>query len=145
MTDAYGVPGLVYIPNFITPAEEAALIEAIDAGTWDTSLKRRVQHFGLRYDYTSKSVDKNAKLDPLPDFFSPLVQKVDVLTLFERSPEQCIVNGARFALSPLFAPSLLISSQLLDPFCSLDNASSQNTTQAKALAPIRIDLRVLVL
>lgn len=91
--DAFGVPGLFYYPEFISSSDEQALIEAIDAGTWDNTLKRRVQHFGMRYDYSSKSIDRNSKLDPLPDFMIPLVDKLTAGGVFEVAPDQCIVNG----------------------------------------------------
>ena len=37
------IPGLEYLPDFISAAEERALIEAIDRQPWINDLKRRVQ------------------------------------------------------------------------------------------------------
>lgn len=36
------IEGLIYISNFITPAEEVTLLDTIDQQPWLTDLKRRV-------------------------------------------------------------------------------------------------------
>lgn len=43
--------GLTYVENFITNEEERELLEHIDRGQWLFDLKRRVQHYGYKYDY----------------------------------------------------------------------------------------------
>lgn len=40
-----GIEGLVLHENFLTPAEERDLLARIDAQRWNTSLKRRTQHW----------------------------------------------------------------------------------------------------
>lgn len=60
--------GAVYMPGFISAAEEAACAAGLDAGEWDTALKRRVQHFGYRYDYRARAVTADAYLGSLPDW-----------------------------------------------------------------------------
>ena len=92
------IPGLLYLPDFVSVEEEKSLMSSIDTGSWDTTLKRRVQHFGLRYDYTVKSVDKTAEIQPLPTFMVPIVARIEELKLFSETPNQCIVNGT-FRLS----------------------------------------------
>ena len=42
--------------DFITTAEEAELLQTIDALPWDATLRRRTQHYGRRFDYLRKSV-----------------------------------------------------------------------------------------
>jgi hypothetical protein len=44
------IPGLLLVPDFVSPEEEAALLAAIDAnhGGWSALAKRRVQHYGYR-------------------------------------------------------------------------------------------------
>lgn len=93
LVEVAGVPGLLYCPNFVDKSEEASLLEAIDACKWDNTLKRRVQHFGLRYDYTSKSVDRNATIEPLPSFCDLPVERMTHFNVFSTAPDQCIVNG----------------------------------------------------
>lgn len=46
--------GAKLISDWISPADEAALIAFLDAGDWSGELKRRVQHFGYRYDYRAR-------------------------------------------------------------------------------------------
>lgn len=45
------ISGLTYIPNFITATEHDLLLPQIDQQPWLTDLKRRVQHYGYKYDY----------------------------------------------------------------------------------------------
>ena len=45
------ISGLQYIPDFIARDEESALIANIDEQPWLNDLKRRVQHYGYKYDY----------------------------------------------------------------------------------------------
>jgi hypothetical protein len=52
---APNISGLQYCPNFITAEEEQALIEIIDQQTWLNDLKRRVQHYGYKYDYKARA------------------------------------------------------------------------------------------
>ena len=61
------VPGLIYRPDFITPDEEAMLVELIDAQEWNADLKRRVQHYGWKYDYTARRIDNSMHIGSLPN------------------------------------------------------------------------------
>jgi hypothetical protein len=45
------VPGLKYITEYITVKLENQLIGLIDEMPWITELKRRIQHYGYRYNY----------------------------------------------------------------------------------------------
>lgn len=80
------IPGLIYIPDFITRDEESALIAGIDAQPWLNDLKRRVQHYGYKYDYKARAVTNDAYLGPLPDWIKPVAQKLPF------KPDQAIVN-----------------------------------------------------
>lgn len=86
------IPGLTYVPDFITRDEEDALIAAIDMQPWLNDLKRRVQHYGYKYDYKARSVTKGSWLGPLPDWIEPLAQKLQDERLFKTVPDQAIVN-----------------------------------------------------
>jgi len=46
-----GVPGLQLLPDFISPTEEAGLMQAVALGCWAELAKRRVQHYGYVFDY----------------------------------------------------------------------------------------------
>ncbi|MFP4386926.1 MAG: alpha-ketoglutarate-dependent dioxygenase AlkB [Alphaproteobacteria bacterium] len=80
------IPRLTYIPDFITGDEESSLIAAIDAQPWLNDLKRRVQHYGYKYDYKARAVTNDAYLGPLPDWIKPVAQKLSF------NPDQAIVN-----------------------------------------------------
>lgn len=84
--NAPDIPGLTYIPDFITRDEESALIGEIDAQPWLNDLKRRVQHYGYKYDYKARAVTNDAYLGPLPDWLMPVAQKLTF------KPDQAIVN-----------------------------------------------------
>lgn len=80
------IPGLQYLSDFITAEEERALIKIIDQQPWLNDLKRRVQHYGDKYDYKARAVNKGAYLGPLPDWLMLVAHKL----LFK--PDQAIVN-----------------------------------------------------
>ena len=84
--------GLTYIPDFITPAEEAALISTIDQQPWLTDLKRRVQHYGWKYDYTARRVDESMRLGSLPDWLMDYCQRLYDEDHFQKTPDQVIIN-----------------------------------------------------
>lgn len=78
------IPGLGYVDDFISADEEAQLMEHIDGSVWDTTLKRRTQHYGYRYNYTQGSVAQVAP--PIPEWCNFLIERFDV------RPDQLIIN-----------------------------------------------------
>lgn len=48
---ALNIPGLHLLLDFVTAEEEASLLAAVDAAPWVDMAKRRVQHYGYRFDY----------------------------------------------------------------------------------------------
>ena len=87
-----GVEGLSCVQDFIAKEEEERLLEAIDGETWSTELKRRVQHYGYRYDYKARTVSQESYLGPLPDWVHFLVDKLNENEIFSAPPDQAIVN-----------------------------------------------------
>jgi hypothetical protein len=49
------IEGLSVRTDWITPEQERALLERIDASEWRADILRRVQHYGWRYDYKARS------------------------------------------------------------------------------------------
>jgi alkylated DNA repair dioxygenase AlkB len=84
--DAPDIPGLQYVPDFITAAEEQTLVEIIDQQPWLHDLKRRVQHYGYKYDYKARAVTADSYLGPLPDWFMSVTRRLPF------KPDQAIVN-----------------------------------------------------
>ena len=66
----FGIQGLLYIPDYITDDEEKQFIKTIDKQDWDNSLKRRVQHYGYRYDYKARNVTQDMYLGKLPKWLN---------------------------------------------------------------------------
>lgn len=92
-TDDYlGVPGLVLYAGLLDRDEQLAALAAIDALPWRDDLKRRVQHYGYRYDYTARSVDHSMRIGELPPFALGVAEKLVALDLLTERPDQLIVN-----------------------------------------------------
>ncbi|MBV9788821.1 MAG: alpha-ketoglutarate-dependent dioxygenase AlkB [Chloroflexi bacterium] len=86
------VPGLRYIAAYLTLEEQAALAAVIDEQPWLTDLKRRVQHYGYRYNYTGRTVDMSMFLGPLPTWASRLAHQLHHDGYTPELPDQVIVN-----------------------------------------------------
>ena len=108
------IQGLVYIENFIMGEQAERLVEEIDNNPWDTGLKRRVQHYGWRYDYKARRVDNTFFLGPLPPWLHTISQTLATNGIFERVPNQVIVNeylpgqgiSAHIDCLPCFGPTI---------------------------------------
>lgn len=85
-------PGLTYLPNYISLQEHEQLIFVVDQQLWLTDLKRRVQHYGYRYNYTSRTVDLSMYIGELPNWGQKLAQRLFDDGLMTRIPDQLIVN-----------------------------------------------------
>ena len=88
----YGISGLIYLENYISPQHHDALIAQIDTQPWDTSLKRRVQHYGYRYDYKARRVTPDMHLGSLPSWLNRIAQQLYDDGLIEVMPDQVIIN-----------------------------------------------------
>lgn len=86
------ISGLTYIPDFITAEQEAELISNIGQYPWLTDLKRRVQHYGYKYDYTARSVTSDLKLGDLPDWVAEYSNTLHEKGIFPKIPDQVIIN-----------------------------------------------------
>ena len=87
---ALDVDGLSLHSDFITAKEEQTLLEAINAATWNTSLKRRTQHYGFEYNYTSKDAAKPAS--PIPDWCAFVIDRLLERKVLLERPDQLIIN-----------------------------------------------------
>jgi len=85
-------PGLLYFPNWITDSEHDQLLQDIDSQIFETSLARRVQHYGARYHYDSSQVAEIGSAPPIPKFLASICERLYKECDFERVPEQVIVN-----------------------------------------------------
>ncbi|HEV8058511.1 MAG TPA: alpha-ketoglutarate-dependent dioxygenase AlkB [Gemmataceae bacterium] len=87
-----GVKGLVYLPNLLTFREQHHALDAIDARPWRDDLKRRVQHYGYKYDYKGRAVDQSMYVGALPEFAMEIGRHLLSRGLVEELPDQLIVN-----------------------------------------------------
>lgn len=90
--DAENVPGLIQARHCWTATEQQVLLDEVDARPWLEDLKRRVQHYGYKYDYRARRVDHTMYIDELPDFAVGVAQRLLDNHLIERMPDQMIVN-----------------------------------------------------
>lgn len=132
------ISGLTYIPNFISTEEHDFLLSQIDQQSWLTDLKRRVQHYGYKYDYKARTVDNNAYLGTLPDWLLSVSNKLHDDSVFSSMPDQVIVNeylpgqgiSAHIDCVPCFADT--IASLSLGSPCVMDFSNPQ-TSEKKSV------------
>jgi alkylated DNA repair dioxygenase AlkB len=86
------VPGLTYRREFLPPEERRQVLAEVDARPWRSDLKRRVQHYGYKYDYKARSVDHSMYVGPLPPFALEVAQRLLDQGLVDEVPDQLIVN-----------------------------------------------------
>jgi alkylated DNA repair dioxygenase AlkB len=86
------ISGLKYIPDFINEKEHEELWQAIYKEPWLTDLKRRVQHYGWKYDYKSRSIDYSMFLGELPSWAKPIANRLYNSGYLPNMPDQLIIN-----------------------------------------------------
>ncbi len=92
LNDISHIPGLLYVPNFITRPEEKGFIKAINTEPWLSDIKRRVQHYGYKYDYKARSIDYSMFLGALPTWAQPIARRLHVEKFIDQQPDQLIIN-----------------------------------------------------
>lgn len=120
---------MVYISGFITPDEEKPLISSIYAQPWLNDLRRRLQHYGDKYDYKARTISNDAYLGPLPGWRSSISNKLHDDHIFPSAPDQAIVNeylpgqgiSAHIDCVPCFADT--IASLSLGSSCIMELAN----------------------
>lgn len=89
---AKDIVGLEIYPDFITTREEKELLDSIDNAPWLNDLKRRVQHYGYKYNYRARKIDNSLYLGKLPGWSENLIQKMLDGKIINFTPDQAIVN-----------------------------------------------------
>jgi len=90
--DYEGIRGLTYFSEILDPSIQTMVMDKIDASPWRDDLKRRVQHYGYRYDYKSRNVDRSMQIGELPEFAIEIAHRMIDLDLIAEVPDQMIVN-----------------------------------------------------
>ncbi|UGQ14011.1 alpha-ketoglutarate-dependent dioxygenase AlkB [Yinghuangia sp. ASG 101] len=138
------VPGLRCVAGWLGPGVGEALLAEIDAAPWSTRLKRRVQHYGHRYDYGSRKVaaDPETAVPPLPEWAREAATRLVREGLMDREAEQVIVNeyqpgqgiSAHVDCLPCFGP--VVAAISLGSRCVMDFSDPESGTKlAMPLAP----------
>ncbi|QDV18660.1 2OG-Fe(II) oxygenase superfamily protein [Gimesia panareensis] len=139
------VAGFQLQDHYLTEAEEASLIEWIDQQPWDTTLRRRVQHYGYRYDYTARDIDAALFLGELPGPLGELAKRLTDEGYLKTVPDQLIINeyepgqgiAAHVDCIPCFGPqiaSISLGSHVGMDFISLtDQTKISQTLLARSL------------
>ena len=68
-TDHVAIAGLTLLEDFIDEEEEKALLSAINttySDRWESTIVRRVQHYGFEYDYLKRRTNVSRRKEPLP-------------------------------------------------------------------------------
>lgn len=125
--DAGGVPGLRYVAGWVDAEAERTLLAGIDAAPWSGELRRRVQHYGQRYDYGNRSVERvDEPAPPLPEWAVALAARLDLERWLDGRADQVIVNeyqpgqgiSAHIDCVPCFGPRVAAVS--LGSACTMD-------------------------
>ncbi len=82
------VPGLVYVPDYLSPAEELQLLRAVDSEPWRTDWRRRRQVYGVAYS----GPQAGQALEPLPEWLSWLVARVRADGWLEGPVVNAVIN-----------------------------------------------------
>lgn len=117
--------GAFILPDFITVEREDELLREVDSQTWIMELRRRVQHYGWRYDYRARSVQAKSKLGPIPAWLEEECDRLSGDGWFEAAPDQVIANeylpgqgiAAHVDCVPCFGP--VIASLTLGAQCEM--------------------------
>ena len=91
-TDSIFAHGAVIVPDFVTPAEEARILLRIAGAPWLAELRRRVQHYGFRYDYAGGG--SRVPAPAFPRWAAAMAERVRA-HFGGTLPVQCIVNEYR--------------------------------------------------
>ena len=86
------IPGLRYIENYITAKRHDLLLTEVDAHPWLDDLKRRVQHYGFKYDYRARKVNHDMRIGELPEWLKELSEKLRKDEYMPEVADQVIIN-----------------------------------------------------
>jgi alkylated DNA repair dioxygenase AlkB len=86
------IGGLSYLREYLNVAEQGELLALVDQQQWLADLKRRVQQYGYRYDYTRRHAGPADYLGPLPAWAAALAQRLHHEGHIGQIPDQVLVN-----------------------------------------------------
>lgn len=90
-TASVEVPGLEVYLDFVVEREAQDLMAAIDDRPWDTTIKRRVQHYGYAFDYAQLAIAQE-RPQPLPAFCDGVVRRLEETGVLTHPVDQVTIN-----------------------------------------------------
>ena len=74
--------GLRFIKDWLTENEEDRLIRQIDEQEWETTVRRRVQHYGFQFKYSQLNVDSDKPVRDFPQLVNCLITQREEIACF---------------------------------------------------------------
>ncbi|QED23056.1 alpha-ketoglutarate-dependent dioxygenase AlkB [Candidatus Deianiraea vastatrix] len=118
------IEGLSYATNYITLEQEQFLIDRIDKQPWLSDLKRRVQHYGYKYDYKARRITPDLKIADVPAWLQ-ILPSFDQVIINEYRAGQGITP--HIDCIPCFGDTICIVSLLEDCEMILENAGVKHS------------------
>jgi alkylated DNA repair dioxygenase AlkB len=134
------IKGLSLVEDFISTEDQQILVKWIDDQPWLTDLKRRVQHYGYRYDYRARTIDYSMYLGPLPVLLQAPTIRMKEKGLIDFLPDQAIINeykpgqgiAEHIDCEPCFGDTI-VSLSLLSPCVMTFRSVAQQNISAELL------------
>lgn len=129
------ISGLRYISDYITDYQHNWLLTEIDKHEWLDDLKRRVQHYGFKYDYKARKVNHGMRIGELPEWLKRLSKKLHEDGHMPEVSDQVIINeyepgqgiAGHIDCEPCFRDT--IASLSLGSGCVMDFRNKDDKTQ----------------
>ncbi|UBF26976.1 alpha-ketoglutarate-dependent dioxygenase AlkB [Kovacikia minuta CCNUW1] len=87
------IPGLRYLPDYLTAAEEGALVAAIEQAGWENGgMRRLVRQFGYRYSFSRRSMAPGDFREALPNWGASIARRLHQGNLLPAVPNQMLAN-----------------------------------------------------
>ena len=90
--EAIAIGEFQYIEDYINEVQHDRLLAEIDKHEWLDDLKRRVQHYGFKYDYKARKVNRDMRIGELPEWLEKLSAKLHKDGYMSEKADQVIVN-----------------------------------------------------
>lgn len=132
------VDGLLYVPRYLSSKRQERLLATIDEQPWRADLRRRVQHYGYRYDYARKRTDPDLYLGPLPEWAAALADRLRADGHVAPPLNQVIVN--EYQPGQGIAPHIDCVPCFGDPVISASLGSSCVLTMSHPSSGDRVDV-----
>ncbi len=86
------IRGLQYKDDFISESDHHLFLSYVNEQRWLGDLKRRVQHYGFKYDYKARKVSRDMHIGELPIWLKELSCRLQQKGYMPEGADQVIVN-----------------------------------------------------